>query len=613
MTRRNSTYRPSLEILEDRVVPSWAGVPPASIIPPSSAVGVTLNSSGDAQGNASIASTEVDYYTFVAPVSGTYVIEAITPASNLDTVLGVFRSTGARLAYNDDVSSSNLDSRVSVSLTAGQRYYIGVTNYSGTPGGAYTWKIDGPAADDSYEQNDSFSAAYNLGTVTATRTISGLALNDSADWFKFTINSTGTSSSNVTINFLHSQGDLVLELYNSAGARLGYVDGYGNSEQLSLNGRAAGTYYVKVSGYLGARNPNYSLTINPPGGAAADDAYEENDSLATAYNLGAVTTAQTISGLALNDSADWFKFTTSSTGSSSSNVTINFLHSQGDLVLELYNSAGTQVGYADGYGNSEQLSLNGLAAGAYYVKVSGYLGALNPSYSLTINPPSASPPPPPPTGAFDIQLNVTGMTASQRAIFAQAAARWEEIIIGDVADAYYNGILVDDLLIDASGRSIDGSGGILGQAGPDSFRSSNALPIHGVMEFDTADLAAMEANGSLLGVILHEMGHVLGIGTLWSYLGLLTGAGTSDPRYIGTQGLQAYNQIFGTNSSGVPVENTGGQGTRDAHWRDSVFGVELMSAYAGSGSYFPISRVTVGSLADLGYQVNMNAADPFAP
>ena len=36
------------------------------------------------------------------------------------------------------------------------------------------------------------------------------------------------------------------------------------------------------------------------------------------------------------------------------------------------------------------------------------------------------------------------------------------------------------------------------------------------MSFDTADLARMEADGSLTDVILHEMGHVLGFGTLWS-------------------------------------------------------------------------------------------------
>jgi hypothetical protein len=29
----------------------------------------------------------------------------------------------------------------------------------------------------------------------------------------------------------------------------------------------------------------------------------------------------------------------------------------------------------------------------------------------------------------------------------------------------------------------------------------------------------------------------------------------------------------------VPVENSGGSGTRDAHWRESEFGNEVMTGY----------------------------------
>jgi hypothetical protein len=204
------------------------------------------------------------------------------------------------------------------------------------------------------------------------------------------------------------------------------------------------------------------------------------------------------------------------------------------------------------------------------------------------------------------------MTASQQAIFQQAANRWAQVITGDLPNATYNGIAVDDVLIHASGVGIDGSGGILGQAGPDRFRSGSLLPIHGIMEFDTADLAQLEASGGLFHVIVHEMGHVLGIGTLWSSLGLLSGAGSNNPIFIGPQATAAYNQIFGTNAGGVPVENTGGGGTRDAHWRESMFDNELMTGFLNSGSN-PLSRITIASLADMGYTVNLNAADNFVP
>ena len=78
---------------------------------------------------------------------------------------------------------------------------------------------------------------------------------------------------------------------------------------------------------------------------------------------------------------------------------------------------------------------------------------------------------------------------------------------------------MDDLLIDASVVAIDGAGGILGQAGPDWVRSASLLPFHGEMEFDSADVSSMYNGGTLYSVILHEIGHILGLGTLWSSLG----------------------------------------------------------------------------------------------
>ncbi len=139
------------------------------------------------------------------------------------------------------------------------------------------------------------------------------------------------------------------------------------------------------------------------------------------------------------------------------------------------------------------------------------------------------------------------------------------------------------------------------------------LPIHGIMQFDAADMASMVSSGLLYSVVLHEMGHILGIGTLWSDFGLLSGAYTSNPIFTGADATAQYNQIFGTNAAGVPVEATGGAGTADAHWRETVFTNELMTGWAGPGTNLPLSRVTIGSLADLGYTVNYAAADAYTP
>ena len=60
------------------------------------------------------------------------------------------------------------------------------------------------------------------------------------------------------------------------------------------------------------------------------------------------------------------------------------------------------------------------------------------------------------------------------------------------------------------------------------------------MRLDTDDLDSLETQGLLGDVILHEMGHVIGFGTLWDTKGLLEGAigsGGSDPHFVGADAL----------------------------------------------------------------------------
>src|SRR4051812_49219786 len=197
-----------------------------------------------------------------------------------------------------------------------------------------------------------------------------------------------------------------------------------------------------------------------------------------------------------------------------------------------------------------------------------------------------------------------GLTTAQKKAFKAAANRWSKVIVGDVPSVLVGGEVIDDLLIEAQGVAIDGRGRILGQAGPTNLRPASAgtsafLPAKGIMSFDTADLAQMEADGTLIDVITHEMGHVIGIGTIWKEKKLLAGAGTVNPTFKGAGAKMAFGELKGQGPTPVPVENQGGAGTRDSHWRESVFRNELMSGFiAAPGN--PPSKVTVANLADLG-------------
>jgi hypothetical protein len=212
---------------------------------------------------------------------------------------------------------------------------------------------------------------------------------------------------------------------------------------------------------------------------------------------------------------------------------------------------------------------------------------------------------------FEIEVDfLGGLSVSQQQVFSNAAIRWSEIITGEAGG---NGLKV---VIDAEGIPIDrggvpGIGNILGQAAPDRFHPSG-LPSHGFMQFDTFDIDSMENNGSLLNVIIHEVGHVLGHGTIWRRRGLVIGSGSFNPRFVGTNAMQEFGVLLGTNSpTPVPVANVGSPGTRDVHWRESTFGHELLTGRVNPGVN-PISRMSIASLADLGYSVNLDVADAYA-
>jgi hypothetical protein len=241
---------------------------------------------------------------------------------------------------------------------------------------------------------------------------------------------------------------------------------------------------------------------------------------------------------------------------------------------------------------------------------------------------------------FQITLVNVGPTFSApvQAAFDSAVAKWQRVITGDLADisgftvaasgicpAVSGGVTVDDVLIVARVDSIDGPGQILGSAGPCWIRNTGFLTIMGGMVFDSADMAGLVASGSLNSVILHEMGHVLGFGTLWgsSFFNCLQNASSTgnliDTNYNCARGLVVFDSIGGTSYTGgnkVPVENCVGipgcgAGTFNSHWRESTFFNELMTGYLNNGVANPLSVLTAAQMQDLGYTVNLSAADAY--
>jgi len=215
--------------------------------------------------------------------------------------------------------------------------------------------------------------------------------------------------------------------------------------------------------------------------------------------------------------------------------------------------------------------------------------------------------------SFNLTLNFTGgLTATQETIFGDAATFWENHVTG-----YQPGINgINGITIAASGSYIDGVNGILGQAGPTAvaYRAGYTLSTTGTMAFDTADLANMESNGSLYDVILHEMAHVMGFGTLWTYNGVYS---TGTGEYTGANALATYQSEFNQlGAAYVPVELGGSPGTANGHWDENnngggLTGItdslgrdmrdELMTGWLNNSANLFVSQTTLASFTDIGF------------
>lgn len=233
-----------------------------------------------------------------------------------------------------------------------------------------------------------------------------------------------------------------------------------------------------------------------------------------------------------------------------------------------------------------------------------------------------------------------------RAAFDAAADRWAQIITAALPTATVTvnaptscaGIpvavgtyTVPNLRILASIEPIDGPGAVLGSAGPCWYRGSSAgvvnvgeLTIIGGMRFDIDDMLTLISSNRLNAVILHEMGHVLGLGTFWTPMGFLQNPVPSpcnnaslDTRYTGNFAFTQYAALRGQGTA-IPVENTNGCGTANGHWLENSqpgrigLDTELMTGFVeGTGIAMPLSAITIGSLRDMGYTVDQSRADTY--
>ena len=221
-------------------------------------------------------------------------------------------------------------------------------------------------------------------------------------------------------------------------------------------------------------------------------------------------------------------------------------------------------------------------------------------------------------GDFDIELVfLDPFTEVQKRVLQYAARRWMSVITEDLPEYEFtrgwsgtcgdqsfeipSGERIDDLRIYVT--SFDDIPGAVGWGAPDLLREATYLPVLGCMGFDLE-------RANLLITGLHEMGHVLGFGTVWDELGFYQNPPDGDRHFNGPLAIAAFDDAGGWDYKGkkVPLNDS-------AHWRRSAFWSSRFPESPGElmmpGGGGALSAITVQSFADLGYGVDVTQADPY--
>ena len=240
-------------------------------------------------------------------------------------------------------------------------------------------------------------------------------------------------------------------------------------------------------------------------------------------------------------------------------------------------------------------------------------------------------------GKYNVTVNFQGVsghitggwTPAMQGTIVAAAERISKLIVGDLPPVVANGKKIDDIQITATMTEMDGTGGVLAQAGMTAVRDISKLPYTSLMRFDTADAQRYLNMGLFDEIVTHEMMHCVGYGTLWKSMGLISGT-----NYTGQNAVSAFNNLvdeYAASHDGsmrlengavlfkdlVPLETSGGAGTAGCHWSENIFNTEMMTGYldtapVNGSAVAPFSGMTMASLRDLGYMTgDIGATDSF--
>ena len=228
-----------------------------------------------------------------------------------------------------------------------------------------------------------------------------------------------------------------------------------------------------------------------------------------------------------------------------------------------------------------------------------------------------------PQFTMEIRYERAQLEDEHKDILTEVADLVSKIIVGDLPDVdfsvdafeidhtffgtFYTDENVDDLLLFVT--TYRASDNTLGRAGPAYLRAEGSqLPVIGIAGFNTRYLSGLR-KAEFYRLALHEVFHALGFGTVWDDKNLVHCDNTGCS-FTGTQAIGAFNTAGGIQYAGkkVPIAISSNGGW-NGHWNPIVFGQEIMTPV--NRNYGVLSAISIASLQDLGYVVDITVADDY--
>lgn len=332
------------------------------------------------------------WHLFIPSVSTEYTISLCN--SDFDTTLSVMDSQGTEMECNDDSCGSQ--SKLDLTLTGGQAYYIRIAGFDGATGSYdlnITRYLTEPINDDCANASeilldDPYYGTTNSATGTAT---SGCSNNDQLDvWHTFTPQHTGYH----TISLCGSSFDTTLAVYNNcSGSSIACNDNMCDTQsEVVVDLTAYETYLIRIAGkanktgdYVILASERFTQPANDEC-ASAIEVYED-----ITY-LGDTTGAMGDTGSSCGYYFDFYDVWHTFTPAESKDYLIGLCGSDFDTVISLYDTCGgTEITCNDDSCSSQsQLTASLTSDQTYLIRISGYDGAMG-SYSLNIT--ESTPPP----------------------------------------------------------------------------------------------------------------------------------------------------------------------------------------------------------------------------